>query len=333
MKKISGIKFISISIVFFVLAIIISIGIGPVQIPFLTIIKELFDPNANGPYHIIIWELRLPRILLASLVGASLAVSGVVMQGIFRNPLSDPYITGTASGAALGATISIIAGLAALNIYFLPFLAFLGATFTTILVAMIASYSSGPKSENMLLAGLGISIFFSAIVSYLMYMNGKDLQTVFYWLMGSFSGAQWNYVYIMLIFAVPAIIILALIGSDIDPIMIGEEHAYALGINVKKSRLLFFVLSSLITGLSVAFSGIIGFVGLIIPHIVRIITGPNNRVVIISSIFLGGGYMVIADTIARSLNIIEELPVGIITSLIGIPVFLYLLIKEKGYWR
>lgn len=333
MKKIRGIKFISISAFFFIAAIIISIGIGPVQIPFNVIINELFNPYGKGPFHIIVWELRLPRILLASLVGASLAVSGVVMQGIFRNPLSDPYVTGTASGAALGATISIITGLVAMNIYLLPIFSFIGASATTVLVALIASYSSGPKGENMLLAGLGISIFFSALVSYLMYMNGKDLQTVFYWLMGSFSGAQWNYVYIMLIFAVPAIMILTLLGREIDPIMIGEEHAYALGVNVKKYRLIFFILSSLITGLSVAFVGIIGFVGLIIPHIVRIITGPNNRVVIISSIFLGGGYMVIADTMARSINVIEELPVGIITSLIGIPVFLYLLIKERGYWR
>lgn len=333
MRKISGINFILISIIFFFIAIVISIGIGPVGIPFNVIINQLFDPNGNGPYHIIIWELRLPRILLASLVGASLAVSGVVMQGIFKNPLSDPYVTGTASGGALGATIAIIVGLSSMNIYTLPIFAFIGSSATTILVALIASYSSGPKSENMLLAGLGISIFFSALVSYLLYMNGKDLQTVFYWLMGSFSGAQWAYVYIMLIFAIPAMAILALLGREIDPIMIGEEHAYALGVNVKKLRLIFFLLSSLLTGLSVAFSGIIGFVGLIIPHIVRIITGPNNRVVIISSIFIGGGYMVIADTLARSINIIEEFPVGIITSLIGIPVFLYLLVKEKGYWR
>ncbi|MGC8496845.1 MAG: FecCD family ABC transporter permease [Thermoplasmata archaeon] len=333
MKKMGGTKFISLSVIFFILVIIFSVGIGPVQIPFLDILKELFNPYESGPFHIIIWELRLPRILLASLVGASLAVSGAVMQGIFRNPLSDPYVTGTASGAALGATVAMIIGLSALNIYFLPLLAFLGAAGTTVIVAIMATFSSGPKSENMLLAGLGISIFFSAIVSYLMYVNGKDLQTVFYWLMGSFSGAQWNFVYIMIIFAVPSMIILALFGRDIDPIMIGEEHAYSLGIDIKKSRLLFFILSSLITGLSVAFSGIIGFVGLIIPHIVRIITGPNNRVVILSSIFIGGGYMVIADTIARSFNIIEELPVGIITSLIGVPVFLYLLMREKGYWR
>ncbi len=333
MKKIGGLKFIAFSIIFFILVIIISIGIGPVPIPLQEIIYELFNPYASGPYHIIIWELRMPRIILASLVGASLAVSGAVMQGIFRNPLSDPYVTGTASGAALGATISIIIGLVSINIYFLPLLAFLGASATTILVAIIATYSTGPKSENMLLAGLGISIFFSAIVSYLMYMDGKDLQTVFYWLMGSFSGAQWNYVYIMMIFAIPSMIILGIMGRDIDPMMIGEDHAYSLGIDVKKSRLIFFILSSLITGLSVAFSGIIGFVGLIIPHIVRIITGPNNRIVILSSIFIGGGYMVIADTIARSFYIIEELPVGIITSIIGVPVFLYLLMRERDYWR
>ncbi|MEM3325001.1 MAG: iron chelate uptake ABC transporter family permease subunit, partial [Thermoplasmata archaeon] len=182
-------------------------------------------------------------------------------------------------------------------------------------------------------AGIGFSIFLSSIVSLLLYLLGKDLQTVFYWLMGTFSGATWVNVYITMIVVVPSIILIEIFSRNIDPLMLGEDHAYSLGIDVKRERIILFLLSSLITGISVAFSGIIGFVGLVIPHIVRLLIGPNNRELILSSIFLGGAYMVIADTISRSFNVIMELPVGIVTSIIGIPVFLILLVRVKNYWR
>ncbi|MEM2705749.1 MAG: iron ABC transporter permease, partial [Thermoplasmata archaeon] len=314
------------------ISFIISLGIGAVSIPFMDVISRVFDPR-NDPYSIIIWQLRMPRILLAALVGASLAVSGAVMQGLFRNPLADPYVTGTASGAALGATISMFFGFVFLNIFFLPLFAFIGALSTTIIVLIISSFSGNLKSENMLLAGIGVSIFLSAIVSLLLYLLGKDLQTVFYWLMGTFSGATWVNVYITMIVVVPSIILIEIFSRNIDPLMLGEDHAYSLGIDVKRERIILFLLSSLITGISVAFSGIIGFVGLVIPHIVRLLIGPNNRELILSSIFLGGAYMVIADTISRSFNVIMELPVGIVTSIIGIPVFLILLVRVKNYWR
>ncbi|MEM0150282.1 MAG: iron ABC transporter permease [Thermoplasmata archaeon] len=321
-----------ISVVILFISFIISLGIGAVSIPFMDVISRVFDPG-NDPYSIIIWQLRMPRILLAALVGASLAVSGAVMQGLFRNPLADPYVTGTASGAALGATISMFFGFVFLNIFFLPLFAFIGALSTTIIVLIISSFSGNLKSENMLLAGIGVSIFLSAIVSLLLYLLGKDLQTVFYWLMGTFSGATWVNVYITMIVVVPSIILIEIFSRNIDPLMLGEDHAYSLGIDVKRERIILFLLSSLITGISVAFSGIIGFVGLVIPHIVRLLIGPNNRELILSSIFLGGAYMVIADTISRSFNVIMELPVGIVTSIIGIPVFLILLVRVKNYWR
>ncbi|MEM0098409.1 MAG: iron chelate uptake ABC transporter family permease subunit [Thermoplasmata archaeon] len=321
-----------ISVVILFISFIISLGIGAVSIPFMDVISRVFDPR-NDPYSIIIWQLRMPRILLAALVGASLAVSGAVMQGLFRNPLADPYVTGTASGAALGATISMFFGFVFLNIFFLPLFAFIGALSTTIIVLIISSFSGNLKSENMLLAGIGVSIFLSAIVSLLLYLLGKDLQTVFYWLMGTFSGATWVNVYITMIVVVPSIILIEIFSRNIDPLMLGEDHAYSLGIDVKRERIILFLLSSLITGISVAFSGIIGFVGLVIPHIVRLLIGPNNRELILSSIFLGGAYMVIADTISRSFNVIMELPVGIVTSIIGIPVFLILLVRVKNYWR
>ncbi len=321
----------AISIILLFFSITLSLGIGSVSIPFFTVISKIFNPS-NDAYSIIIWQLRMPRIFLAALVGASLAISGAVMQGLFRNPLADPYVTGTASGAALGATLSMFLGLVFLNIFFLPFFAFLGALSTTILVLIISRLSGSLKSENMLLAGIGISIFLSAFVSLLLYLLGKDLQTVFYWLMGTFTGATWTNASITALVVVPSIISVTILSRDLDPIMLGEDHAYSLGVDVKKERIVLFVLSSLITGISVAFSGIIGFVGLVIPHIVRLLIGPGNRNLMISSIFLGSAYMVIADTISRSFNIIMEIPVGIVTSMIGIPVFLILLVREKGYW-
>ena len=166
-----------------------------------------------------------------------------------------------------------------------------------------------------------------------MYFGGQDLQTVFYWLMGSFSGAEWNEVYLSYIVIIPVLIVIAILSRDLDAMMIGDDHAYSLGIEVKARRITFIVLTSLITGISVSFSGIIGFVGLIIPHMIRLIIGPKNRDLILLSIFLGGAYLVLADTIARSVDIIEELPVGIITSIVGIPIFIFLIIREKRYWR
>lgn len=320
------------SLVIFFISIVVSLGVGAVNIPFLYILENLFHPSGDV-YSIIIWQLRMPRILLAALVGASLTVSGAVMQGLFRNPLADPYVTGTASGAALGATLSMFLGLFYISILFLPLLAFLGALSTTLIVLVLSSISGSLKSENMLLAGIGVSIFLSAFVSLLLYLLGKDLLTVFYWLMGSFSGATWLSVYIMLFVAVPTLAIMGIISRDLDPMMLGEDHAYSLGIDVKRTRIVFFILSSLVTGISVAFSGIIGFVGLVIPHIVRMLIGPKNRNLIASSIFIGASYLVIADTISRSFSVIMELPVGIVTSMIGVPVFLFLLVRERSYWR
>ncbi|MFP3254854.1 MAG: iron ABC transporter permease [Thermoplasmata archaeon] len=320
-----------ISIVLFFFSIVFSLEIGAVSIPLISVMVKLFHPG-NDVYSIIIWQLRMPRILLAAIVGASLTVSGAVMQGLFRNPLADPYVTGTASGAALGATISMFFGFFYISIFFLPLFAFVGALLTTLIVLLISSISGSLKSENMLLAGIGTSIFLSAFVSLLLYLLGKDLLTVFYWLMGSFSGATWTEVYIMFFVAIPTIAIIGIMSLDLDPMMLGEDHAYSLGIDVKKVRVIFFILASLITGLSVAFSGIIGFVGLVIPHIVRILIGPKNRHLIASAIFIGASYMVIADTISRSISIIEELPVGIVTSMIGVPVFLFLLVRERNYW-
>ncbi|MGC8610251.1 MAG: FecCD family ABC transporter permease [Thermoplasmata archaeon] len=326
-------EYFTISIIFLsILSIIFSMAVGPVNISISEIFEYLFLLRDKGTVGIILWDIRIPRIFLAFLVGSSLASVGVVMQSIFRNPLADPYITGTASGAAFGATLAVITNLYLISFLYLPFFAFLGAMFATTLSFFISYLSGNRRNENLLLAGLGISIFLSSLVSYMMYMDGKDLDYLFYWLMGSFSGAQMYMVYTVFLIFIPSIIILIIFSRDLDLFMIGEEHAKTLGMDVNKKRIMFYFISSLLTGVSISFVGIIGFVGLIIPHIIRIIGGSSNRFVLFNSIFLGGSFMVISDTIARSFNIIEELPVGIITSLIGIPFFLYLIAIERRYW-
>ncbi len=319
-------------IVLSVLAVILSLAFGPVNIPLYDIFSSFLNPNASVYSKIIIY-IRLPRILLAFIVGAALSVSGAIMQGVFRNPLADPYVTGIASGAGLGAAIAIVFSFVSINFYFISLFAFIGAILTMLLVFLIASLSGDLRAENVLLVGLGLSLFLSALLAITMYFGGQDLQTVFYWLMGSFSGAEWNEVYLSYIVIIPVLIVIAILSRDLDAMMIGDDHAYSLGIDVKKRRITFIVLTSLITGIAVSFSGIIGFVGLIIPHMIRLIIGPKNRDLILLSIFFGGAYLVIADTIARSIDIIEELPVGIITSIVGIPIFIFLIIREKRYWR
>ncbi|MGC8585251.1 MAG: FecCD family ABC transporter permease [Thermoplasmata archaeon] len=312
--------------------IIFSLSIGPVNISFIDILKYIFLIKNGGIFGTIIFDIRMPRILLAFIVGGSLSSVGVVMQSVFRNPLADPYITGTASGAAFGATIAVILNIYLISVLYLPLFAFLGAMFATTLAFTISYLSGGKRSENLLLAGLGISIFFSSIVSYMMYLDGKDLDYLFYWLMGSFSGSQMYMVYITFSIFLPSSILLFIFSRDLDLFMLGEEHAKSLGMDVGSKRILFYFISSLLTGVSVAFVGIIGFVGLIIPHIIRMMGGASNRFVLLNSIFLGGSFMVISDTIARSFNIIEELPVGIVTSIVGIPFFLYLIAVERRYW-
>ncbi len=322
----------ALGIVLSLLAVVLSLAFGPVNIPLYDIFSSFLNPNASVYSKIIIY-IRLPRILLAFIVGAALSVSGAIMQGVFRNPLADPYVTGIASGAGLGAAIAIVFSFVAINFYFISLFAFIGAILTMLLVFLIASLSGDLRAENILLVGLGLSLFLSALLAITMYFGGQDLQTVFYWLMGSFSGAEWNEVYLSYIVIIPVLIVIVILSRDLDAMMIGDDHAYSLGIDVKKRRITFIVLTSLITGISVSFSGIIGFVGLIIPHMIRLIIGPKNRDLILLSIFLGGAYLVIADTIARSIDIIEELPVGIITSIVGIPIFIFLIIREKRYWR
>lgn len=330
--------------VILLLSIAIFSTIGSVNISVMETIKIIFSniPLINKYVDIssikqssynIIWKIRIPRVLLGVLVGASLSVSGTTFQGMFKNPMADPYIIGISSGAALGATIAIILNLnfKIFGISFLgiPILAFIGAMLSVYLVYNLARMNNKIPVNSLLLSGVAVSQFFTAIMSFSMVIFDKDMKNIIYWTMGGLAGKGWDPV-VKLSF--PIIIIILIIISyykDLNLLLLGEESAHSMGVDVEKTKLQLIILSSFITAIVVSISGIIGFVGLIIPHTARLIFGPDHKILIPSSALIGGIFMILADTIARTIISPIEIPVGIITSLFGGPFFIYILKSRK----
>ncbi len=276
----------------------------------------------------IIFQLRLPRVLLGLLVGAALSVSGVVMQGLFKNPMADPYIIGISSGAGLGATICIVSsGIAAFG-YARPLMAFMGAIAAIFLVYNIARVGGKVPVDTLLLSGIAVSYFLSAITSFLMYMS-DNLHQIIFWLMGGLDGIMWIHVKILFPIIFFGILTIYFFSRDMNVMLLGEESAQHLGIEVEQFKRLMMVLASMITAAAVSVSGLIGFVGLMIPHIMRLLFGPDHRILIPSSALAGGIFLVWTDTLARTILAPTELPVGILTAFFGAPFFIYLLKSRK----
>jgi iron complex transport system permease protein len=274
----------------------------------------------------ILFSIRLPRIIVAGIVGGSLAAAGVVFQGLLRNPLADPYILGISGGAAVGA-------LSALMLGFLPLgvsgSAFLGAIATIFLVYGIAKTKSELHSTTLLLAGVIVNAFFSAIIMFLISTaNDINLHNAMFWLMGDLSLAEWREIAITGLFLLFGFLIIFTYARSLNLMAISEETATQLGINVEQTKIILLLSASLITGAAVSVSGIIGFVGLIVPHIVRILLGSDHRLLLPSSVLFGSSFLIVADTLARTLIAPAELPVGVITALCGTPFFIYLLRRK-----
>jgi len=279
----------------------------------------------------IVWDLRLPRVLTAMTVGVGLAVAGVTFQGLLRNPLADPYVLGTASGAALGAAIAVILPVRALILQFglINVLAFAGALGAVVLVYRLARMGSGGQTTSLLLTGYAIGSLLAAGLAMAMYLSGAGLRQIFAFLLGGFEASSWD----RLAAAAPLIAISAvLIGlraRSLNGLLLGEEAAAHLGVDVRRERAILLALASLATAAAVAVSGLVGFVGLVAPHVVRIVVGPNARLVLPLSALLGASLMTGADLAARLLG---EIPVGVVTAVIGAPVFLSLLRRSRsGY--
>lgn len=297
------------------------------------ILRNYIDvSNILVTHQTIIWSIRLPRVLLGVLVGASLSIAGAAFQGMFKNPMADPFVIGISSGAALGAAIAIILrvsipiiGLSAISIF-----AFVGALITVFAVYNISRIKDKVPVTTLLLAGIAIGQFLTAIMSFLMVIYSNDMAKIIYWTMGSLAGKGWEPLLRISLPVIGSIVLINFFARDLNIMLTGEESAKSLGINVEKTKTYILILATFMVSMVVSISGIIGFVGLIIPHIVRIIIGPDHRILLPASALTGGIFMIFADTIARTIISPVEIPVGIITALFGGPFFLYLLKKTKS---
>jgi iron complex transport system permease protein len=273
----------------------------------------------------ILFSVRLPRIVFAAIVGASLSSAGVVFQGLLRNPLAEPFILGVSGGAAVGAIAGILLGIAALP-FGIPLLAFLGSAVTVILVFLVGKGKSGINSHTLLLAGVIINAFFSAIIMFLISISSRaDLHTITFWLMGDLGLAYSREIVMAGVFLMVSFLIVYAYARPLNLIVGGEETAMQLGVNVERTKIILFLAGSFMTAVAVSFAGIIGFVGLIVPHMMRMLLGSDHRLLIPASFLFGATFLVVADTIARVMIPHAELPVGVVTALCGAPYFIYLL--------
>lgn len=306
----------------FVLSLLLSLAFGPVSIPFKEIIKIISGTGSDYQTNLIFWQIRLPRVLLAFLVGASLSIAGAIFQALFLNPLAEPYVTGVSSGAALGATVAFFFNLP--SIPFLSLFALAGGLLTLIFVYSLARQRGAVNIYVLLLAGVAASAFFSALVSVLIVKSGRDLHALVYWLMGSFSGRGWSE-FKMALLAFPFFWIPFYFSDELNILLQGEERAFELGVEVEKVKKIMFFVASFLTAIAVSSAGIIGFVGLIVPHFARLLLGPDHRKVLLLSLFVGASLMGLSDLLARVAFAPSEMPVGVVTSFFGAPFFIYLL--------
>ncbi|NJD98410.1 iron ABC transporter permease [Thermococcus sp. LS1] len=299
---------------------------GSISYGIKSALARLFPSIETGEepkYFIIIWKLRLPRVLLAYLVGMSLASAGVASQALFKNPLADPYIIGVSAGAGIGAALAAIYAPAHMGAFALVF-----AIISVFVVYSVSKVDGHIPVDTLLLAGIAYGFLASAITWYLVISQGEKAHVTWMWLMGTFNGSDWGDVGEMFIIALFGVGFLLSRWRELNLILFGEE-SIALGLDVHLYRKLFIGVIALLTAFAVSTAGIIGFVGLVSPHVIRIILGPNHRELTPASALFGGALLVMADLLARTVAKPTELPVGIITALMGAPFFLYLLMKHK----
>ena len=307
-----------------------SLAIGAVSIPLSDVflaLRGLADDRAMT----IVVNLRLPRVATATLVGAGLAVSGAVFQALLRNPLAEPYVLGVSSGAAVGAVIAIVFGFTASSALALPLAAFAGAVGAiAIVLTMAGARGRGLDTRVLLLAGVVVGAFFNAIIMLIInFADAETFRAAMLWMMGSFAGATTEGVGVLATYLIPALVVLLLMSRPLNLLAVGEQSAFHLGVDVRRLKLILYVVTSLIVGVCVAGAGAIGFVGLVVPHALRLIGGSDHRWLLPACALTGAAYMVGADTVARTVVAPTELPVGVVTALIGVPVFLWLLLRHE----
>jgi iron complex transport system permease protein len=329
-----------ISLLLLLIAIVFSVAVGSVFIPPLDVLRVLFrQPALYGDtqtFNTIIFSLRLPRTLLMLLVGAALGGSGASYQGLFRNPLADPYLIGVASGAGLGAVLAMTLGFpyTTLGLLAVPLAAFAGAVVTVFIVYELARVGRTVPTTNLILAGVAASAFATALTSFLVINATGELHRALIWLLGGTTFSGWQPVLAILPYIILGLGTLLTVGHALNVLQFGDEQAKQLGVPVERVRLIVVVAASLTTAAAVAFAGIIGFIGLIVPHLIRLLWGGDYRRLLPLSIIGGATLLLLSDILARVVMAPQELPVGIITALAGAPFFFWVLrrAKQQNYW-
>lgn len=321
---------------------VIAIGSGSARIAYGDVVNILLHPlgmplNPEIPASqvTIVHQVRLPRIVAGMLVGAALAASGAVMQGIFRNPLADPGILGVSAGGSFGAVLAFTTGLALAGLWVVPLFAFAGGLAAALVVYLLALEGGRANVMSLLLAGIALNAFLSALISLqvLLADDFTQTQTILQWLIGGLAGLGWRHVYVI---ALPIVVCAGLLhrySRDLNLFLLGEETAQGLGTNVPRTRLILLTLTALLTSVAVSMVGPVGFVGLVVPHVLRLVIGPDYRVLLPASLLGGAVFLALADAAARALMLNQELPVGVITGVAGGPFFLYLLWRYRRQAR
>lgn len=324
------------------LAVFVTSGVGPFQVSYGTIgrvwVSLLYPDWASGvdeSVRYILINVRLARVCLALAVGASLSLAGAVYQGVLLNPLADPFTLGVSTGAALGASLAILLGVGGIHYWgvsALPGAAFLGALGALYLVYLLGRMDGRIHATTLVLAGIIVSTFLSAWISLLKSLNEESVSTIVFWIMGSLSGKSWTHVLLVLPYLAVGGVIILFYARELDLLSLGDIQAHQLGVDVHRMRFRLLLAASLVTAAAVAVSGIIGFVGLVVPHLVRLIIGPRHSRLLPATFLAGALLVLLSDTVARSLlSTGEELPVGVITAILGGPFFCYLMLHRKKY--
>lgn len=328
-KTIKRLISINLLIIFFVICFFLSVGIGAVEIPLEEIIRIIFL-GENTDNRIILIDIRLPRVLIAAVLGAGLSAVGGVMQGIFKNPLVDSYTLGMSSGAAFGAVISIITGVGVFGYATTGAFAFLGAVSTLFFVYYLSKTKNRVSVNSLLLSGVAVSYFLSSVISFLMMLFSNKIEHIVFWTMGSLSSSTWQKFIFSTCLIIPGVLLLNFFARELNIMSLGEESAHYIGVDVEKLKYMLLAICSLIVGAVVSTGGTIGFLGLVAPHIVRIIWGSDYRRLIPYSAIIGASILMLSDTIGRVIIQPAEIPVGVMTSVMGGPFFVFLLRKQKS---
>lgn len=342
MKRLAAHPYI-VSLVLLTAALLTSIAVGSVFISpgvMIDLVRLRITgeptPEAYRPFFTILFTLRLPRTVLVAITGAALAGSGAGYQGLFRNPLADPYLIGVASGAGLGAIVAMSAGWTGqlLGLMAVPVMAFSGAMITVAIVYQLARVGHTLPTTNLILAGVAVSSFATALTSFLMISSSGEVRRALVWLLGGASLSGWQPVLAELPYAALGLGILLTCGHALNVMQVGDEQAQQLGLQVERVRRLVIISASLATAAAVSFSGIIGFVGLVVPHIVRMVWGSDYRRILPLSVLGGASFLLTGDILARVVMAPQEIPVGVITALVGAPFFLWVLrrAKNQNFW-